>query len=147
MKNKTLAAVLLALVLGVSALGAYARTLVPIINYENESWSRPDNKALTADQVTQAIRAAIVEHKAEGKYPWEVEPRSDGKLMAKVIVRDKHIVRVLITPTATTFSAVYFSSSDMKAGKDAAGAEVIHPFYNRWAGDLVKAIKAKLSKA
>jgi hypothetical protein len=55
-------------------------------------------------------------------------------------------VRVTISNTASNFSVKYHSSIDMKAGKDENGNTVIHPFYNRWVGDLVKAIKDQLSK-
>jgi hypothetical protein len=146
MQIKNVLTVLVACFLGLAAFSATAqRTLVPVIDYVNESWSRPDSKQLTADQVRQAIRAAIQEHKAEGKYPWQVEPTSDGNLLATVGVRNKHIVRVTVSNTASNFSVVYQGSADMKAAKTPEGW-TIHPFYNRWVGDLVRAIKEKLSR-
>lgn len=146
MQVKNVLMVLVAFFLGLVALSANAqRTPVPVIDYVNESWSRPDSKQLTADQVRQAIRAAIQEHKAEGKYPWQVEPTSDGNLLATVGVRNKHIVRVTVSNTASNFSVVYQGSADMKAAKTPEGW-TIHPFYNRWVGDLVRAIKEKLSR-
>jgi hypothetical protein len=146
MQGKNLLNVLVACFLGLAALSANAqRTPVPVVDYVNESWPRPDGKQLSSDQVRQAIRAAIQEHRAEGKFPWQVEPASDGNLLATVGVRNKHIVRVTVSNTATSFSVVYQGSSDLKAAKTPEGW-VIHPFYNRWAGDLVKAIKEKLSR-
>ena len=137
---------LVACLLALIAFGAHAqRQPVPAIDYVNESWPRPDSKKLTADQVRQAIRKAVEEHKAERGYPWKIEPSSDGNLLASVIVRGKHIVRVTISNTATNFSVVYHSSVDMKASKGPEGVTV-HPFYNRWVGDLVKAIKDELSR-
>jgi hypothetical protein len=147
MQIKNVLMVLVACFLGLAAFSASAqRTPVPVIDYVNESWPRPDSKQLTADEVRQAIRVAIQEHKAEGKYPWQVEPASDGNLLATVGVRNKHIVRVTVSNTAGNFSVAYQGSSDMKAAKTPEGW-TIHPFYNRWVGDLVKAIKEKLSRA
>jgi hypothetical protein len=146
MQLKNVLMVLVACFMAVAAFSASAqRTVVPVIDYVNETWPRPDGKQLTADQVRQAIRTAIQEHKAEGRFPWQVEPASDGNLLATVGVRNKHIVRVTVSNTATSFSVVYQGSADMKAVKTAEGW-TIHPFYNRWVGDLVKAIKDKLSR-
>ena len=146
MYSRNFASLLFACLLALVSFGAHAqRTPVPAIDYVNESWPRSDSKKLTADQVRQAIRKAVEEHKAERGYPWKIEPSSDGNLLASVVVRGKHIVRVAISNTATTFSVVYNSSVDMKASKGPEGV-TIHPFYNRWVGDLVKAIKDELSR-
>ena len=76
----------------------------------------------------------------------KIEPTSDGNLLATVVVRNKHTVRVAISNTATDFTVKYHSSIDMKETKTPEGL-TIHPFYNRWVGDLVKAIKDGLARA
>jgi hypothetical protein len=149
MQLRNFTTVIVVMFLALVAAGANAQRQPEIaIDYVNETWPRPDSKQLTGDQVRQAIRAAIAEHKAERGYPWQVEPASDGNLLASTTVRNKHTVRVAISNTATTFSVVYNSSVNMKATKDPSStATMIHPFYNRWVGDLVKAIKDELSRA
>lgn len=145
--SNVFSSLLLAVSLCLAAGAANAqRSPVPVINYENQVWTRADSKALTSEQVKQGIVKAIQEHKAEGSYPWQLDSAADGKVGASVHVRGKHTVRVLVTFTQDKFSVNYLSSDNMKEGKDESGKEIIHPFYNRWAGDLTKAIRDQLAR-
>jgi hypothetical protein len=147
MQVKNVLVVLVACFLGLTALTVSARgALVPAIAYD-ETWSRPDGKQMTAEQVQELIRGVIREHLAEGKFPWRGESTSDGKILATTLVRNKHEVRVLISNTATSFSMVYYSSMNMKAEKGEDGRPVLHSAYHRWTGDLVKAIRQRLIHA
>ena len=144
---RNFAALIAVCFLSLLALSAHAqRQPVPAIDYINESWPRADGKPLTEQQVRQGIMRAVETHKAERGYPWKIESNADGNLVASVVVRGKHIVRVSITNTATNFTVKYHSSVDMKAAKEGSDW-VVHPFYNRWVGDLVKAIKDELARA
>jgi hypothetical protein len=141
------AIVVMVLYLGTVALSANARSTVPVVNFEHQTWTRADNQGLSADEVRKVILAAVWEHRISKRAQWQIEPTGDGNLLASVLVRGKHTIRVLITHTAIDFSARYHSSIDMNAGKDENGRDVIHPHYNRWVADLVRAIRDRLSRA
>lgn len=139
---------------------ALARDSVPIVNYDKVPVARPDGKALTADQVKQAITAAATD------LGWNIQPGENGALTATLNVQGKHTAAVDITYTATRFSVRYGGSYNLsykkaeyqKPGSDtgysgsgrrrrkAEPQELIHPNYNRWVAGLVKAINAGLQK-
>jgi hypothetical protein len=122
------------------------RTLVPVIQFENQSWSAPAGKVLSEEQVREGIVKAIQTHRAEKEFAWQLDSDTPGKLGASVLVRGKHTVRVSISYTSSNFSVVYLSSDNMKAQKISNGATMIHPAYNRWVGDLVTAIRDQLGR-
>jgi hypothetical protein len=119
-----------------------ARTAVPVIQFENQSWAAPAGRAFTESQVREKIIRAIQSHKAG----WQVASDAPGKIGASVMVRGKHSVQVAINYTASNFSVTYLSSVNMDAHTGDGGVTMIHPKYNGWVGDLVRSIRDELSR-
>jgi hypothetical protein len=134
------------LLFAVAAGVVHARTDVPVIQYENQTWPPAAGKVSTESQVREGIIKAIQSHLAAKNSAWHVESDTPGKLVASVVVRGKHTVRVTITYTSSNFSVVYLSSVNMNARMSDGDITVIHPFYNRWVGDLVTAIRDQLGR-
>lgn len=144
----TIARVLLAFALTLSTLSvAHARTPVPIVNHENVIWARPDGKALEVNEVKSRII------KAGQEKSWSIVPGSaENSLIGTLVVRGKHTVRVSIVYGASTFSVKYLDSINMNYKAPEAGSTeaqtaplgVVHPFYNRWAEELVTSIRNQL---
>lgn len=133
--------ILLAIALTISTLSfAHARTPVPIVDHENQIWARPDNKALDLNEVKNRIL------KAGQEKSWSITPGStENTLIGTLVVRGKHTVRVTITYSAATFSVKYLDSINMNyKAPEAGGVGVVHPFYNRWAEELVNQIRSQL---
>jgi hypothetical protein len=122
------------------SLNAAAREVVPVVNHEGIAVVTNNTKALSAEQVKQAIQVACL---AKG---WTVSPESDGKLLATLSVRNKHTIAVQIGYSADKFSLIYKNSSNMKFSQE-QGQAMIHPFYNKWVQGLLDAIRLELLKA
>jgi len=152
---------LLAFVFAASALGASQavaqRLAVPIINHPDVAVATSSGKPVQADQVKQAIQAAA---KAKG---WALAFAPGGKVLATLVVRNKHTVVVEIAYSAERYSLMYKDSVNMKYAPHAQSdshinsvnntytrggydGPVIHPFYNNWVQDLQDAIRQELLK-
>jgi hypothetical protein len=133
---------------------AQGRTPVPIVNHESVTWTRFDNRPLEMGEVkNRIIKAAQERH-------WSiVAGPSEDTLIGILNVRNKHTARVSIQFTQNTFSVKYLDSINLNfstqsprnqansAFSNVEGAlfvGVIHPFYNRWAQDLVNGIRNQL---
>lgn len=121
-------------------LAAHARPPVPIVDFLENAVSNSTGKALTVDQVRDAITAAA---QSRG---WQTSRSSNGgSLQATLNVRGKHTVVVGITYSDKAYSIVYLSSTNMKFSSDPDTKErLIHPYYNRWVSELREAIRAEL---
>ncbi|MBN8452021.1 hypothetical protein [Accumulibacter sp.] len=140
---KTTIARLLAIVaLLVVSLAAQARQPVPIIDYPSNTVSTRSGKALTVEQVREAITAAARSHS------WQTSPSPSGDgLQAVLNVRGKHTVVVNISFSAQAYSITYHDSTNMKYSNDPdTKVRVIHPFYNRWVSELREAIRMELDR-
>ena len=117
------------------SLHAIARAPVPIINYDNVPVATSSGKALQVEQIKQAIQTA-----AAAK-AWSIAFQADGKLLATLNVRNKHIIVVEIEYSADKYSLKYKDSTNMKFGDPiepnpnaayaptvAPGTKVIHPY-------------------
>lgn len=138
MKSLLVAVFLLASALATTPVSA--RTPVPVINHDNVVVATATGKTLAAEQVKQAILAAV------GVKGWSAVQQADGKLLATLHVRGKHTVVVEITYAADKYSLIYKDSVNMKSGSR-DGQTVIHPFYNKWVQELLDAIRLELLKA
>lgn len=121
--------------------GCHAR--VPIVNIEDQTIARKDGKALTAEQVKRAI---ITAGSANKKIIWDINEEKEGHFAAKLVVRGRHTVVVDIFYSATRLSIKYRDSINLNHEKDEEGRDLIHPNYNRWVDDLLRAIMAEIQK-
>lgn len=118
---------------------AMARSSVPVVNYDNVAVTTGSGIQATAEQVRQAI---IKGGTSKG---WTFTQTADGKLLANLIVRNKHTVEANITHAADKYSVTYQSSINMNFEmKD--GQPVIHPHYNKWVQNLLTEVNRELAK-
>lgn len=128
----------LATVAAVALLVGCGRATVPVVNYNDVSFTTNSNKPTLA-QVKKAILTAT---ETKG---WIVNDKGPGKMDATLTVRGKHTVIVLITYSTTAFSINYVDSTDMKYGMK-NGEPSIHPYYNDWVKELEDAIKIEVKQ-
>ncbi|MCM8614087.1 hypothetical protein [Accumulibacter sp.] len=123
-------------------LFAQARQSVPIVDYPDNAVLTSSGKALTVEQVRQAITAAAQSHS------WQVSGAPNGGgLQAVLNVRGKHTVVVAITYSPQTYSIVYHDSTNMNYSHDPnTHVRIIHPYYNRWVAELRDAIRMELNR-
>jgi hypothetical protein len=141
------------IMLFISSVPAQARP-EPIVNFENQQIKRFDNKKLTMEEVQMAIR-----NSAE-KMGWRVEPNGPGKIIATLVVRNKHTAVVDITYSPESYSITYKSSINLDYADSPQGAPmieeggtvgvrkgpVIHPNYNKWVQQFNDEIFRELQK-
>jgi hypothetical protein len=137
MRSMLLAAFILTFAL--VATPAVGRETVPIINFDNIAIATSSGSAPGSEQVKQAIM------KAGGARGWSIAHQAEGKLLATLIVRNKHTIAVEIGYSAEKYSLMYANSSNMKYGQR-DGQPVIHPYYNKWVQELKEAIRLELLK-
>jgi hypothetical protein len=161
-RKKIMKSILFALFVVASVLGAgqalAQRAAVPIIDHPDIAVATSSGKPLQPERVKEAILAAA---KAKG---WGLAFEPSGKIMATLVVRNKHTVVVEIAYTAEKYSLMYKDSVNMKYAPNAQtdshinsvnnsytrggyNGPVIHPFYNKWVQELKDAIRAELLKA
>lgn len=118
---------------------AMARGSVPIVNYENVAITTGSGKPATAEQVKQAFIAGGT---SKG---WTFTPAGDGKLLANLVVRNKHTITADIAYSADRYSVTYQGSVNMNYEvKD--GQSVIHPHYNGWVTNMLNEVRTELAK-
>lgn len=150
MKFKLLGGLLMVCVLGASS--AYAqRTPVSIVNYPNIPVAT--TKPVQAGQVKKAIQDAAL------RKGWTLVDEAGDKMLATLVVRNKHTVMVQITYSADKYSITYRDSINMNYHKEAhydsrmprpssgATGPVIHPAYNTWVQEFKDAIRIELTSA
>jgi hypothetical protein len=134
-----------ALVICAAALAASAahaqRTPVPVVDHPNVSVTSGSGKAVSAE----ALRQAIISGGANGPRKWTIVPAGDGKNLKGTYMVRSHTVVVDIEPGSSSYSVKYADSSNMKYGLS-DGKPVIHPFYNDWVQQLIRAIDVEAKK-
>jgi hypothetical protein len=121
------------------SIHAHARSAVPLINHDSISIIASEGKTLEASQVKQAIEIAARSR------DWTTSNLDNGKLAAKIVVRNKHTVMVEISYDASHYSINYLDSINMKY-EVKNGQALIHPFYNKWVDYLKDSINSELSR-
>jgi len=128
-----------------AALAAFAahaqRALVPIVD-------RPDVPVVTASGKPlsqEALKQAIISGGANGPRRWLIVPEGDGKTLKGTYIVRQHTVVVQIVPGSNSYSVKYLDSSNMKYAVE-YGKPVIHPFYNDWVDQLIRAIDFEVKK-
>ena len=102
---------------------ALARATVPAMDHVNLVWRSPSGRPWSLEGVKQVILRAAQAARWQGDLP---EP---GKLLASYYVRNKHMIRVAITWTESTFSVRYDGSQNMNHWVSGDGRNLIHPNY------------------
>jgi hypothetical protein len=149
---------LVGLLMALCATHAFARSSVPIVNFDNVGIVTSSGKKLDNEQVRQVITKAAAVHE------WTIKPIGDNKVLAVVDVRGKHTATVEITWTPEAFNIHYKSSVNLNYEEKAFGSPAqyrsersnveagpaadrplvpaIHPHYNKW----VETLKQDISK-
>ena len=125
----------------VSSAAQAQRSPVPIID-------RPNVPAVSASGrpvSSAALRQAIIDGGAIGPRKWSIVPHGDGNALRGTYMVRTHTVVVDIVPEAGSYSLKYADSSNMKYDVE-SGKRVIHPFYNDWVDQLLRAIDAEVKK-
>jgi hypothetical protein len=105
----------------------------PIYNVADAPVTSASGKALTNDQVKQAII------RAGAALGWVMKEAGPGKLTANLAVR-KHTAEIEIPYSSKAYSINYKNSTNL----DAADGQ-IHKNYNGWIQNLSKGINAQLA--
>jgi hypothetical protein len=128
--------VLLAATLAAST--AYARGAA-IQNYEDLPIASGDGKALTAEQVKNAIIAGG----ARSRWSASIQP---GNVVRLTYSPRSHVAVVDVAYTAKTYSIRYADSTNLGYSADGKSG-AIHPNYNKWVNNLRQAIEVSLRSA
>ncbi len=146
------------IVLALAAGPAFAQRLpVPLVNHPDVPVATSSGKSVQVEQVKEAIQSAA---KAKG---WALAYELSGKMLATLVVRNKHTVVVEVAYSADRYSLMYRDSVNMKYAAHAQSdgrinsantgyirsnydGPVIHPFYNSWVQEFKDAIRVALLK-
>ena len=152
MKLKLLCGLLFAFVLGAGPVHAQ-RTPVSIVNYPNIPIVA--TKPMQAEQVKKAIQDAALRK----GWTFVNEAGDTNRMLATLVVRNKHTVMVEIAYSVDKYSITYRDSINMNYHSEAkfdsrmpnsrnaaaASGPVIHPAYNIWVQELKDAIRVELT--
>src|SRR5258705_5629829 len=126
----------------VAAPGVHAqRSPVPIVDRPNVPVVTASGKPLSQE----ALKQAIISGGANGPRKWLIVPEGDGKTLTGTYIVRQHTVVVQIVPGSNSYSVKYADSSNMKHAIE-YGKPVIHPFYNDWVDQLIRAIDFEVKK-
>jgi len=115
------------------AVTVAACTSAPILNVNDNAVTTASGKALTPDQVRNAIL------RAGSALGWQLKDDGPGKLVGTLQLRD-HTAVIDIPYSPSSYSIAYRSSVNLqeKGGQ-------IHKNYNGWIQNLTRNINAQLS--
>lgn len=116
-----------------------ARSSVLVVNHDNIAVATGTGKPATAEQVKHAIM------KGGANKGWTFTQTTDGKLLANLVVRNKHTVAADIGYAADKYSVTYQSSINMNY-ETRDGQPFIHPKYNGWVQNLLTEVRLELMK-
>jgi glucose-6-phosphate 1-dehydrogenase len=131
---------LLSLFLTCSA-ASFAKSSVPIIDYQDVPIMVSDGKELSLDEIAMRIRNAAAAH----KYKFSASGTTPGQMRLTALVRGKHVVAVDVRFTTKAYSIVYALSENMNF-KVKNGKPLIHPNYNSWIQQLKLGIDMAMSR-
>jgi len=132
--------IVVAAVLAASAAHAQ-RAPVPIVERPNVPVVTASGKPLSQE----ALKQAIISGGANGPRKWLIVPEGDGKTLKGTYIVRQHTVVVQIVAGSNSYSVKYADSSNMKYAVE-YGKPVIHPFYNDWVDQLIRAIDFEVKK-
>lgn len=135
------------------------RSPAPIVNYTGVAIRPASGKALQLDEIRNAFKEAA------NKQQWEItETTAPDKLVAKLVMQQKHTILVDIAFDTKAYSVTYRDSINMKYSADGGqtrnqdllrpyypalannSGPTIHPAYNDWVRSFVNAANLELGK-
>lgn len=127
-------------ILALSVSGAaFARNVVPVVNYAAVSAVPASAQPLTVDQVKQIIR------KVGETKKWTITDQGNNQLLGSYSWNGgKHTIVVEFNCTAEGYSATYFNSINMKY-EVVNGVPMIHPHYNRFVSEFNDAVRFEMT--
>lgn len=143
------------LLLSIVSFAAYSRSAVPVIDYAEIPVLTTTGNPISSDAVRDAIVSAAQTHK------WEIFRSPNQQTLSATHIRGKHTVMVTIPYSVEKFSIQYLNSINMKYGiqerntgpinpyvqyNSVTSVRVIHPAYNTWVEELLRAIQFELKK-
>jgi len=136
---KIVRSLLLLLAAALAASGVHAaKGSIPIQNFEELPVSSGDGKALTLDQVKNAIISGGSRNR------WVATVQS-GNVVRLTYSARTHVAVVNVAYNTKTYSIRYADSTNL--GYSPEGAGVIHPNYNKWVSNLRRDIESALRSA
>jgi len=124
------------------ACAAHAqRTPVPIIDRPNVPAVSGSGKPVSQE----VLKQAIISGGTNGARKWNIVLVGDGKTLRGTYMVRAHTVVVDIVPGSSSYALKYADSVNMKYGVE-NGQPVIHPYYNDWVEQLIRAIDSEMKK-
>lgn len=109
---------------------AYARGVVPIVNFEHNQIPAKPGTPRTLEDVQRAI---VVGAGRAGA--WSASDSTPGRLKLTLMTR-AHVAVVEVSYDTQSYSIRYADSSNLNYKKGNNGEELIHPHYNGWVQKL-----------
>ncbi|MEY4564923.1 MAG: hypothetical protein RLZZ618_4200 [Pseudomonadota bacterium] len=95
------------ILLGATGAAHAQRGRVPLVDFVDIPVSLGSAKALSTEQVRQAVLLAAVAER------WDVTPLPDGRLKLNLVKGDQYTVEVIVAYSAESYSARYVSSTNL----------------------------------
>lgn len=105
-------------------------TIEPIDNVVEAPFGLPAGKTLSMGEISKAIV------NAGHSLGWSMQPTAPGKISGRLALRT-HVAEIDVEHSTRSYSIRYRDSSNLEA-KDG----LIHSEYNRWIGNLDRAIRS-----
>jgi len=110
-------------------------TIQPIADVVDAPFALPAGKPLSMGEISRAIVDA------GHSLGWSMQPTAPGKIAGRIALR-AHVAEIEVEYDTRSYSITYRDSSNLEA-KDG----LIHSEYNRWIGNLDKAIRSYVQNA
>ena len=107
-----------------------ADTIIDLLNVPVPA--KLDGSAYSVEEVQRAIIGG------SQKRGWTARVESDGKIIARILVRSRHYAEVEITFDARSYSITYRDSRELEYDKEERD---IHGNYNKWVRNLSNSIQ------
>lgn len=127
--------------LSLTAGTAQARSNEPVIDHEGELIATGSGKQIDLQTFKKAVADAVEANSRK----WRLAQGTDGKTLQASMAWKKHVITVNIVPGDTTYAVLYAGSENMRY-ESVNGVRQIHPYYNKYVGELITSIRYELSK-
>lgn len=120
-----------------------AFSAVALVNPETLYFSKPNKLAL---KKVEEILIDAVDRSSSPDILWSIEETKKNRLLAKVVVRNKHTAFININYDQKKINIEYESSKNLRYEKINDYSAVIHPNYLKWINYLVSKVKFATKK-